>query len=393
MSESFKVLGRPVQKISPPTPEKTIEHNRQDIENSEEKAVEKTVDSQAPGSGRGGDNTLGRPIQKPNISQTSIVSRVDLEEKAAPADIEDSFVQPITLPLAWLSGVWLVLLLLGGIIGWFVFSQVLSTVNMILQFPLVIQSIAWCFVVFFTFIVIYPLSRLLLAYRRLKPIKQISMTRISTKNLSAEKWQEAKETISSYLQNYPLDDRKCSEQLEKIGLSEIQQRKLQDTKLRLLEKSPITTEDWISEFEQDFLMPLDGVVKARIQHYAKLLALKAALSPHALIDMAVVFYNGFSLLRDICTLYQVRIGRLGILYLLGLVIFQSYVAGQIEHHIDGVEHWMEDWLQGSVLGATGAKLASLAGSKVSEAAIHFFFLRRIGHSMMARLRPLEMQKH
>jgi len=200
--------------------------------------------------------------------------------------------------------------------------------------------------------------------------------------------QAAKQSICEYLQNYPLENHELSKQLERIGLSDAEQKKLQISKQSLLEESPKTTQDWLREFEQDFLKPLDVVVKARIQYYAKLLALKAALSPNALVDMAVVLYNGFSLLRDICVLYQVRVGRLGSMYLLGLIVFQSYIAGQIEQHIDGVESWLENLLHESILGATGAKLAGVVSSKIGEATLHYFFLRRIGHSMMMRLRPL-----
>lgn len=389
MSNSSRPLGRPVQKVRPT---KNLEEKSSEAPVREEKTANlessEIEENKAQISGRSGDNMLGRPIQKPRELESSRVSRADLERELEEAELEEIYAQPIKLPLAWLSGLWLILLLFFGIIGWFVFAQILSTLQIILQLPTFVQVIAWVFVIFFSFIVFYPVSRLLMVYYKLKPVKQIQMTRVTTKNLSTNQLLSAKQTISEYLQNYPLEDRKFSEQLEQLGLSESEQRKLQNSKQHLLEVSPQTTAEWLEEFERDFLKPVDAVIKARIQYYAKLLALKAALSPNALIDMAVVLYNGFSLLRDICTLYQVRVGRLGTLYLLGLIVFQSYVAGQIEHHMDGVENWMEGMLSESILGATGAKIASFASSKASEAAIHYFFLRRIGNSMMARLRPL-----
>jgi uncharacterized membrane protein YcjF (UPF0283 family) len=381
MSESPEYLGRPVQKLRPETPSPQAETTEIPINHS-------------PGSGRAGDNTLGRPVQKPREFQESNLSRTEIEREnqaeITTTEIEEIFTQPITMPLAWLSGIWLGILLFAGIIGWFVFAQILSTIQIITQLPLLVQPIAWGLVIFFSFIIIYPLSRLLLVYRRLKPVRQIQMTRISIKNMTVQQLQVAKQNLSEYLHAYPLDDNKFIVQLKAMGLSETEQKKLRRTQQELLENSPKTTAVWLQEFEQDFLNPLDEIVKARIQYYAKLLAVKTALSPNALLDMAVVLYNGFSLLRDICVLYQVRIGHLGMMYLLGLIIFQSYVAGQIENHAEGMENWMENVLSDGVLGTTGAKLASLTTSKVGEAAVHYFFLRRIGRSMMSRLRPLNL---
>ncbi len=392
MTEPTRPLGRPIQKPRPAQAEITASTANLEIESSDnnQPSIETThvEKNQAPNSGRGRDNTLGRPIQKPKEMELSNVSLADLEREEMEAEAEEVFYQPIKLPIAWLSGVWLIVLLFSGVIGWFVFAQIMSTVQTILQLPLVIQAISWLLVAFFSFIIIYPLTKLLIAYRRLKPVKQIKMTKVTTRNLSANQLNAAKQNIVQYLQDYPLDESEFYQQLKKLGLSKKEQQKLLACKNQLLDSDLKTTPAWLQSFEQDFLKPLDKVIHARIQHYAKLLALKTALSPNALIDMAVVLYNGFSLLREICLLYQVRVGRFGTLYLLGLVIFQSYVAGQIEQNMGGVENWIEDMLQNTVLGATGAKVASIAGAKASEAAVHYFFLRRIGKSMMLRLRPL-----
>ena len=154
-----------------------------------------------------------------------------------------------------------------------------------------------------------------------------------------------------------------------------------------MQESPKTTQDWLEEFEQGFLGPLDAVVNARIERYSRMVAIKTAISPNALIDIAVVLYNGFSLLRDICTLYQVRAGRLGMVYLFGLVLFQGYIAGQVQDNLEVLEGGLQALCE-SMLDAVGAKIVGMAGARAAEAILHLLFLRRIGKGMMKRLRPL-----
>ena len=101
--------------------------------------------------------------------------------------------------------------------------------------------------------------------------------------------------------------------------------------------------------------------------------------------MALVLYNGFSLLDDLCLLYQVRTNRTGMLYLLGLVILQSYIAGQVE---DNLADLAQDNME-SILGPMMGGITSFAGSSATQAGMNYLFLWRIGKSMKLRLRPLK----
>jgi len=392
MSESSIPFGRPVQTVRPATSEiitaPTALEEAEPFFNKNEQEDATQTEADSPGSGRGGDNTLGRPIQKVRenvVSDVSLAKMEQIAESTFAAEEADIYAKPPELPLHWLSGLWLAGLLLIGLLGWLVFAQIVSTLQILMQWPWWLQLPAWGLVAFFTLIVIYPLARLFLAYRRLRPVRQIRLTIVRTTSPTPEQWQAARHTLTSYLQNYELDN--LAKQLNQLGVSESTLSALQTSKQRLLENDLESSNIWLQIFERDFLTPLDMAAKARIQYYAKGLALKTALSPNPLIDIAMVLHSGLSLLRDTCTLHQVRTGRLGMWYLLGLVILQSYVAAQAEKHLDSAEQLLEGLFTESALGATGAKLAGMAGARAGKAALNFFFLRRIGNSMVTRLRP------
>lgn len=378
--ESSIPLGRPIQSIRPNKPSTESQAFAARGQPSE---LEQSLPTDSESS-RSGDNTFGRPIQKvrENIPVNLSMADLEQEEKLTPADETEVFVNPPELP-RWLSsvssGLWLIALFFAGLLGWFLFAQILDTIQKLLQLPWWLQIFGWGLMVFFTFIVVYPLARLYRAYQRLRPLQQqIRMTVLRTTTASLKKLQQARQAIVAYLQDYEVDE--LADELKKLGISEQNLDKLRTSKKHLLEESPKTTSDWLTEFERDFLKLLDMTAQARIKKYAGQVALKTALSPNALIDTAVVLYNGFSLLRDLCVLYQVRAGQLGMWYLLGLVIFQGYVAGQMENLTESL---MENFTE-SATGILGAKLVS---AKIGEATINYLFLQRIGKSMVERLRP------
>ncbi|MDM8545586.1 DUF697 domain-containing protein [Candidatus Venteria ishoeyi] len=336
---------------------------------------------------------MGRPIQKPNknnlpelkVNKPSDNSKEVEEDPLNKDDDDETSSKPIILPLQWLSALWVVGLFFIGIFGLFVFSLILNTIQSLLQFPLWLQIPGWGVVIFFTAIVVYPLLRLFKQYQRLSTVQQICIRTIQTSN-SVINLKKVNTAITDYLQNYPLDDPALQQQFKQIQFSVSEIRK---TKTSLLsEDNCLTTQDKLKQFESGFLQPLDEAIVSRIEYYAKMAALKTALSPNSLIDMAVIMYNGFSLLREICLLYQVRTGRLGTLYLFALILFQSYIAGQVQENLSQAEDAISSLAEGA-LGSAAAKVSAFIGSRVAEAGLHYLFLQRIGKLMQRRLRPLK----
>ncbi len=289
-------LGRPLQTVrleSTETVETPVLAEQKPVKQEEHIQPRSINESEMPSSGRPGDNAFGRPLHvPPPESGSSQYSLADLEREAVQAEVGELFTQPIKLPLGWISGFWLLILLFGGIIGWFMLAQIISTTHSILQLPLGLQIPAWGLVGFFSFLTIYPLMRLWLSYRRLRPVQQIHMTRVVTQGLSVTQLQSARQTISTYLKNYSFENNSLRKELESIGLSATEQQKLQSLQQDLLENALMSTDVWLKEFEQAFLAPLDKLAKTRIDYHAKRLGLKTALSPNALLDMVLVLHSG-----------------------------------------------------------------------------------------------------
>ena len=114
------------------------------------------------------------------------------------------------------------------------------------------------------------------------------------------------------------------------------------------------------------------------------------MSPNALADTGLTLYFSFAMLADLCTIYNLRAGRLGTMVLLSRVFFNSYLAGQLNEMegwtADQIQHLVEPHLPASelVLG----KLFSKIGAKASAGAVNYLLLSRLGKYGCRMLRPV-----
>lgn len=373
-SDSLTPLNRPKQMLAPKTT------------NSPGKQQAAGQGPPAEESSRGNDNMLGRPkqrVKEDKKGQTTMENLHKQEAKDESSRIEeDIFVKPISFSFAWLNGLWVLALFFVGLAGWFVLSQFMSIVTTLQNAPLWLQIPGGLLMAFFSALVAYPLWRLYHRYRSLSEVQQINIVSVKAKG-SVAQYQKARISLAEYIQKYPLDDSVLLDQLQRFS---VDIEHLQKARQYLLNDSQsLDSQCWVDEFEARFIKPLDKAASERIQYYAKMVALKSAMSPNALLDMALVLYNGFSLLDDLCLIYQVRTNRAGMLYLLGLVLMQSYMAGEVEDNLADMAQDNLETIFGSVMGG----VTSFVGSSAAQASMNYLFLWRIGKSMKLRLRPLQ----
>jgi uncharacterized membrane protein YcjF (UPF0283 family) len=140
-------------------------------------------------------------------------------------------------------------------------------------------------------------------------------------------------------------------------------------------------------------VPLDSAAAKIIKDCAVLTAVKTAISPYALLDMAIVIHMGAYMLGSLCRIYQLRAGPLDMLYLFGLVMGQSFFAAQAEEHAEEVVSAVSGRVA-RVLDEFGLDVAGkvpglgkLAG-KASQGLANGLLLSRIGGSACKMLRPL-----
>ena len=90
------------------------------------------------------------------------------------------------------------------------------------------------------------------------------------------------------------------------------------------------SKNYIDGFRNNFQVILDAVADGRIEMHARHVAVKTAASPYALVDALVTVHGGFSMLADLCRIYNLRVSPLATAVLTARIFFNSYVAGRVD---------------------------------------------------------------
>jgi putative membrane protein len=113
---------------------------------------------------------------------------------------------------------------------------------------------------------------------------------------------------------------------------------------------------------------------------------KTAISPNSLVDTLIAAYWSFVLLRDLCLIYNVRVGALGTVALLWRAFFTAYLAGKFHDWEDHTDYTFEAIMDG--LPEIGRKIAGKLAAKAGTGLANYFMVRRLGRRAIALLKPL-----
>jgi hypothetical protein len=89
-----------------------------------------------------------------------------------------------------------------------------------------------------------------------------------------------------------------------------------------------STEQWFARFRIAFQGELDAAAEARIKYWGSRIWVVTAVAPNAVVDSGATLFYTFSMLSDLCQIYNLRAGRTGTAVLLSRVFFNAYLAGQ-----------------------------------------------------------------
>lgn len=128
--------------------------------------------------------------------------------------------------------------------------------------------------------------------------------------------------------------------------------------------------------DRQVLEPLDRQAYQRVLVAARTTAIATALSPAAVVDLAVVLWRNLKLVREIAALYGARPGYLGSVRLLRRMLANLAVAGVTEsaHHV--------------AVEALGGSLAAAISTRVGQGVINGLLTARIGLAAMHLCRPV-----
>jgi len=166
-------------------------------------------------------------------------------------------------------------------------------------------------------------------------------------------------------------------------------RRLYRAQRRLADPTRVKdTKEWLQIYATEFQAVLDDAARDRVHQCAKWVGVKTAISPNALVDTLITTYWCFVLLRDMCVIYNVRVGGYGTAALLWRVFFSAYLAGRfqdLEEPAGGAIETMMDGLPEICRNIFG-KLAAKAGTGLAN----YYMVRRLGKRAIALLRPLSV---
>jgi uncharacterized membrane protein YcjF (UPF0283 family) len=372
--------------------------------------------------------TCGRPNRRPQLSQPERLNEPDVRSgephppfAAGNRGLEGDSVDEVPSETSERSFISLgrrvlgpvvvaAFLGIGGLLALYIYCQLLAVLSTLAALPLWMAVPALILLSLLVALVVLAFGRLAVAYFRLRRNRQVRMRdlaslaqRAKLRKIAQARHKEAKQILAEYVETYPLPKPAASRRLDDPGaevrqpshastlagiLSEQQLIDLHRAQRRLL--SPAHYEDlnkWLDEYDRSFQAVLDEAAENRVSQCAKWVGWKTAISPSSLVDVLVATYWAFVLLRDLCLIYNVRVGSLGTAALLGQVFFNAYVAGRLEEYEKHAEETFHSAI-GEFLPAFGQKIVAKFAAKTSIGLANYLLITRLGKHATRVLQPL-----
>jgi uncharacterized membrane protein YcjF (UPF0283 family) len=364
---------------------------------------------------RPGETELGRPPQVPAdlapLSTADLAALKLLDDEQAARDVAEAEMLLASDPtglgwLGWFGTPLALAFLVGmtGVFGVFLFNQAAS----LLQTLATVQEdwlryTGYGGLALFGACVLYSFLRFLFIYVRLRENRQLRVKgirelskRTRLRWLAAAKSAEARKQIETYLQTYPIDTEKDRRQLVSLGLAEEAIAKLKVVRAELLDHDKFaSTDQWFHRFRDGFQSVLDEAADRRTKYWASRIWVVTAVAPNAVIDSGATLFYTFSMLSDLCQLYNLRAGRAGTAVLMGRTFFNAYLAGQgteweklAEDQYDQLFHEAMNAVGVGVSANMVGKVVGKVGAKVTTGYLNRVLLIRLGRYAARLLRPV-----
>jgi uncharacterized membrane protein YcjF (UPF0283 family) len=357
-------------------------------------------DPESPGA-RNNDNMVDRPISVPlhPSSQTmtavvdTIVSQVDKECLLIQSNLmTPSFFQSTR----WRLGI----VFVCSLLMLYVLSQTLQIIRNILEMP---SATMWIAVSLLTALLGFILYVLVLATRffsRLSSATQLDIKQLKNcENYAGLRpYRIAKEEclvpyLEDLVQSAPVN-------LDRLRTLEGGAAVLDAAKRMLNNQERLNSREWVEDFREHVQAPMIKIAKYRINHYARLVAVKTAISPWPLVDIAAVCYNAIQMLNDLACIFGRRFSRPDSLRLMIRIFLNVYIAGETQEALTTIQQAVgkrlgpagaggEDQVFNSIFGDAAQSLANLAkasAKKVGEGVVNGLLMRRLGNRAVDMLK-------
>ncbi len=358
---------------------------------------------------RPGDSGEDRPPQAPHslapLTEADRLAIANAEDRLLEKELREAedliASEPSVLGLpSWISHPVMASVVLGtgAVLGLFIFNQFASALSLMGSLQGFWMYGGYVGLGLLAASAGYAMLRLMWLYLRLRRNRQLRIKgleelekRTKLRWLVNAKLNEAKTLLRAYLQEFPLTEGRERKRLVALGLTETVVMEMARVREKLLDADRWPSDDvWFAEFRDSFQSHLDEAASGRVNYWARRTALGTAVSPNTLTDTLMTLYFSFTMLSDLCQIYNLRAGRLGTAVMLARVFFNAYLAGQIQE----MEHMTAEQIQNLVAPHIPAseilmaKVLGKVGAKASTGVINFFLLNRLGRYACRMLRPV-----
>jgi putative membrane protein len=363
---------------------------------------------------REGETELGRPPQVPAglmlLSEADRARLREMSEEQAARELAEAEMLLASDPtglgwLGWFGTPMVLAFLVGsvGLAGLFVSNQVISVLNALASQPEWAQYTGYAGLVLFGICIFYAFLRFAYLYATLRRNRQIQAKglaelakRTRLRWLAFAKSAEAKGQLELYLKSFPLDSEKDRKTLLKMGIVDDAQARLRAVRGELLDPAKFaSTEQWFVRFRESFQGELDAAAEARVKYWSSRIWVVTAISPNALVDSGSALFYTFSMLGDLCQIYNLRAGRTGTAVLLGRIFFNAYLAGQgaewekvVEDQYDQLFHEAMNVVGVGVGSNFAGKILGKVGARATTGYLNRVLLLRLGRYAMRLLQPV-----
>lgn len=220
-----------------------------------------------------------------------------------------------------------------ALIFFWVVPSVLALITDISALPKWMSYISFAFLLGATGLVIYVTFRAVNGYLKLKKEPQIEIEQyLFDTSIKPQDRDFLKETcqarLSNVLRDSELDTYKRT--LRDVGFSNEEIIKYLKDAENLNARRGIDFKTWWTEYVENIINPVDRKVKDHIVLVRNRVGVKTALCPFKALDLMIVLYHNFQLLRRLCRLAGRRSDTLGSLSIFLHVIMGAYVAYRME---------------------------------------------------------------
>jgi len=338
------------------------------------------------------DDGGGRQVAVPLTTRIS-----DVEQPPSPSPVFEEPDAPSWLLNRTFSGA---IILLGGLIALYLYTQTVVLIGTILTYPTWIMYPALVVLVALVAMVAWSVLELIVTYYRLMQNRQIQMDEIrllmerKMVEQATSRKKEARVQLIEYLKRYDLESKEFESALAVAGVSEDQElSRIRQNRQRLMTAEFEDTQRWLEEFRDGFQSPLDLAAERVIGKYMKRIGIATAAVPKGLIDSLIVTWGSVNMLRELCVIYNLRLGRIGTFVLLGKVFRNVFIAGEMSDVTNAVVQDLSMRIHDGI-GVTSDALTSVAATaggkilgRVSEGLINALLIRRLGYGAQKILRP------